>query len=274
MAISIMARANNAGCSKVSGVFKGWARYAAGVTVLAAWLLLWQGAYLLVGQDLLLASPAAVCRRVVELAVTSAFWRTVSGSLGRILLGYLSAVALGAFLAVLTARSRILYAFLALPMNIIKATPVASFVILALVWISGRRLSAFVAFLMVLPLVWRNVHEGILSTDAHLLEMARVYRLSAGKTLRAIVLPAVLPHFLSAVRLGAGFAWKAGVAGEVIAIPRAAIGTELYQAKVYLETTDLFAWTLVIILLSLLLERTAVYSVGRLACWLEGGKRC
>lgn len=233
------------------------------------WLALWQLAYRLVGHDLLLASPWAVCGRIAELCGTAAFWRTVLGSLGRILLGFLCAVTLGTLLAFLTARFKALYAFFSLPMNIIKATPVASFVILALVWISGRGLSAFVSFLMVLPLIWRNVHDGILSADRGLLEMARVYRLTPGRTLRAVILPAVLPHFLAAIRVGAGFAWKAGVAGEVIAIPRSAIGTELYHAKVYLETTDLFAWTAVVILLSVMLERGMVRGAKLLAAGLN-----
>lgn len=233
------------------------------------WVALWQAAYRLVGHDLLLVSPWAVCRRIAELCGTRAFWQTVFGSLGRILLGFLCAVAVGSLIALLTARFEALYMFFSLPMGIIKATPVASFVILALVWISGRYLSIFVSFLMVLPLIWRNVHDGLLSADPGLLEMARVYRLTPGRTLRAIILPAVLPHFLAAVRVGAGFAWKAGVAGEVIAIPRSAIGTELYHAKVYLETTDLFAWTVVIILLSVLLERGMVYGTKLLAARLN-----
>lgn len=233
--------------------------------VLLCWLAIWQAACLAVGQELLLPSPWGVFRRLLELASGADFRATVAGSLARILSGYLSAVLWGTLLALLTARWRLLYAFFSLPMNVIKATPVASFVILALVWISGRRLSAFVAFLMVLPMVWSNVHQGIVSADRGLLEMARVYRLSRWRTFRAAVLPSALPYFLSAVRVGAGFAWKAGVAGEVIAIPRAAIGTELYRAKIYLETADLFAWTLVVILLSVALERVAVAGARRLS---------
>ena len=59
----------------------------------------------------------------------------------------------------------------------------------------------------------------------------------------------------AAVTTGVGFAWKSGIAGEVIAIPKDAIGTQLYDAKVYLETTDLFAWTVVIVVLSVLIEK-------------------
>lgn len=246
-------------------------RIAAKVIVLLIWLLLWQSVYLAVGQDLLLASPLDVCRRIAAFIRTFYFWKTVSASLMRILCGFLLAVFSGAFLAVLTSRFQVLYDLIALPMNMIKAAPVASFVILALIWIRGQRLSVFISFLMVLPLVWRNVHDGILAADPQLLEMAQVYCLPPKSVWRAIIIPAVLPRFLTVIRTGAGFAWKAGIAGEVIAIPNIAIGTELYHAKVYLETTDLFAWTFIVILLSILLERLSILGIQYLSRFLCRG---
>lgn len=235
------------------------------ILVIALWLLLWQGAYYAVGEDLLLVSPFSALRRVIELAVSGAFWHIVFGSVARILLGFFLGLLLGTVIAAATARSQALYAFFSLPMSIIKATPVASFVILALVWIRGANLSVFIAFLMVLPLIWSNVHEGIMQIDEKLLEMAAVYRLPRSAILKNITVPSVLPYFLSAAKVGLGFSWKAGIAGEVIAIPAAAIGTQLYNAKVYLETTDLFAWTAVIILLSVLLEKLMIHGINALA---------
>jgi len=232
------------------------------IGVIVLWLLLWQCIYFAVGEDLLLASPLAVFLKIIQLGTLPSFWGTVCGSLGRIASGFLLGLFLGTAIAFATAQSRLLYAFFNLPMSIIKATPVASFVILALVWISGTNLSVFIAFLMVLPLVWSNVHEGICSTDSKLLEMAAVFHLPRRSVLKNITVPAVLPYFLSAAKVGLGFSWKAGIAGEVIAIPTSAIGTQLYNAKIYLETTDLFAWTAVIIILSILLERLMIIGIN------------
>ena len=111
---------------------------------------------------------------------------------------------------------------------------------------------------MVLPVIWQGVHTGLQSADPDLLEMAQVYRFSRGKKLRYLYLPAALPHLLSAMRVGLGFSWKSGIAGEVIAIPSQAIGTQLYHAKIYLDMPGLFAWTIVIILLSAAIERTVL----------------
>ena len=125
----------------------------------------------------------------------------------------------------------------------------------------------FISFLMVLPLVWQNVGQGIGAADPSLLEMAAVYRLSRRAVVRAVYLPAVLPHLLPALRVGLGFAWKAGIAGEVIAITSGSMGYALYTAKTQLEMPDLFAWTGYIILLSIALER------GLLALLRRGQKK-
>ena len=139
-------------------------------------------------------------------------------------------------------------------LGVIRATPVASFVIVALVWIRGGQLSAFIACLMVLPIIAENVETGLRETDPALLEMAAVFQVGWGRRLRYIYLPAVLPYLTAGMRVALGFGWKSGIAGEVIAIPSSAIGTELYRAKVVLDMPGLFAWTAVIIALSALIE--------------------
>lgn len=229
------------------------------------WLLLWQGAAAAIGEELLLPAPAAVFRRMAGLPLQWGFWASCGHSLGRILLGFMLGVAAGCVLAVVCAALPAVRSFLSPAMAAVKATPVASFVILALVWIRGADLSVFISFLMVLPLVWQNVSQGIASADLFLLEMAAVYRLPWRARLRAVYLPAVLPHLLSALRVGLGFAWKAGIAGEVIAIAPGSIGLALYQAKISLEMPDLFAWTGYIILLSVALERGMLVLLDRVS---------
>lgn len=232
-----------------------WKKAAGWAGVGLFWLIVWQLAYYGVGRDLLLASPIAVLKRLGQLVITAEFWQIIGSSFYRIMAGFLLGLLLGTLLGAFTARWNLAYRLLQLPMSIIKATPVASFVILALVWISGRNLSVFIGFLMVLPMVWSSVHQGLKSADEQLLEAAQTYRLSKWQTIRVVYIPAVLPYFLSVCRVAMGFAWKAGIAGEVIAIPKNAIGTQLYDAKVYLETTDLFAWTVVIVVLSVMIEK-------------------
>lgn len=239
-------------------------KYLRALLVLAFYLLIWQAAAMLVGNELLLASPLVTVQRLVALLGTSKFYIVTAASLVRILLGLVFAVLAGCVLAVLSERFQVVDMLIRPLMTIIKSTPVASFIILTLVWMYTGQIPAFMTFLMVLPIVWGNVSQGIHSTDPQLLEMARVYQLGSFQTLRHIYLPSVMPYFLSACTSGIGLGWKAGIAAEIICLPRDSIGFYLNRAKVTLETGDLFAWTITVILISLLLEKLFVKAARRL----------
>ena len=162
------------------------------------WLLVWQGASMALAAlyphgALLLASPLSALARLGELAVTAAFWRTALTSAARILGGFLLACALAVVLAALAARYRRAEELLAPLVSVVKAVPVASFIILALVWLDSRRLPLFIAALLAFPVVYRNVLEGIRGTSRELLEMAQVFRIPLSRRLRGVDLPQVLP---------------------------------------------------------------------------------
>ncbi len=234
-------------------------------TAAAIWLLLWQIVSSVIALPLLLPSPVMVIKRLWELCMTLSFWMTVATSCIRVLIGFFGGVLFGTVLAVLAWRYVFAQAMIRPLIGVLKATPVASFIILALVWIQTEQLATVVSMIMVVPLVYHNVKEGLDSADVQLLEMAKVFELSRIKTFRACYLPAVLPFFLSALTSALGFAWKSGIAAEVLGRPLMAIGKQIYDSKVYLETTDLFAWTVTVILLSVLLEHCIVCLTKMLA---------
>ncbi len=219
------------------------------------WLAVWQLGAMALDQELFLVSPLRVLGRLGELVVTGPFWRAVGMSSLRIMGGFLAATAAGVLLAALSARFRRVEELLAPALLAIKSIPVASFIILALILFSSRNLAVLISFLMVLPVVYANVLEGIRSADRQLLEMGRVFRLPVGRRLRYLYVPQVYPFFEAACGVALGLCWKAGVAAEVIGMPQGSIGERLQQAKIYLDTPDLFAWTLVIVLVSLAFEK-------------------
>ena len=226
----------------------------------AFWLLVWQGASMALagttgGRMLLLASPVQALGRLIDLAGTPEFWQAAAFSSLRILGGFFLSCVLAVALAALAARLRWVRELLSPLVAVVKAVPVVSFIILALIFFSSENLSLLISALMVFPPVYLNVLEGIGHTDVQLLEMARVFRVPLSRQLRGIYLPAVLPYFRSAVSLGLGLCWKSGAAAEVIGLPEGSIGEALYTAKVYFQTGDLFAWTAVIVAISVLFER-------------------
>lgn len=221
----------------------------------AFWVGVWQLASVLIGQEILLASPVVVVKTLFSLVQETAFWHTVFFSLSRIVSGFLLAIALGVVLAVLSARFGWVRILLYPLTSMINATPIVSFIILALVWVSSKNLSAFISFLMVLPVIYTNTLQGILQVDYRLLEMAKVFRIGFWRKIRSIYLPDIMPFFVSACTVGLGMCWKSGVAAEVIGLPTGSIGEKLYQSKIYLNTGELFAWTVVIIVVSILFEK-------------------
>lgn len=233
-------------------------------------LIVWQLAAALLDNELLLVGPAAVAGRLLELMATREFWQAVGFTFSRISLGFLLAFCLALLLAALGARFPVVRVLIQPYMAAVKAVPVASFIVIALLWLSGRRLSVFISFLMVLPVLYANFLQGLREADGKLLEMARVFRMSLWNRIRGIYLPALEPYCLSGCRSALGLCWKAGVAAEVIGVCGGSVGGMLYDAKVYLEIRDLFAWTLAIVLLSLGFEWVFTRCLGWLLKKGEG----
>lgn len=224
------------------------------------WLLVWQvGSVALQALyphgHLLLPSPLSAFLCLGKLAVTRDFWRSISWSAVRIIGGFLISCLTASALAIPASRWKWVRELLSPLVAAVKAVPVASFIILALVWLNSQSLSFFISFLMVFPPVYLNVLEGIRQTDGKLLEMAKVFRVPLWRQVKGIYLPSVLPYFRTAASLGLGLCWKAGIAAEVIGLPAGSLGERLYTAKVYFMTPDLFAWTAVIVAVSVVFEK-------------------
>ena len=218
------------------------------------WIGIWWIAALLVDKEVLLPSPLVTVKCLLSLMTESAFWMQCGWSLLRILTGLFAGIIIGVFLAVLTVAFPWARSLISPLLTVIRSTPVASFIVLALVWIGRGQVPSFAACLMVLPVIWNSVTTAIKQADLSLMEMMHVFSFSFGKKLRRFYIPTILPSFAAGIRTSLGLAWKAGVAAEVLCTPAFAIGTSLYESKVYLESAELFAWTITVILLSLLLE--------------------
>ncbi len=231
--------------------------------VLLLWLAIWQFAASLLNQEILLPTPLETLNALITLAQTAKFYLSVSQSLLRIVAGYLLGVVFGVLGAILSHRFAFFKAVFSPVLKIIKAVPVASFIILALVWFRSSTLPIFISFLMVLPMVWSTVESGLCNIDKNYLELAQVYRLSGIKTFFHIKLPLILPSFISTALTALGFAWKSGIAAEVICRPSNSLGGMLQSAKLYISTPDVFAVTAVVAALSILLELLIKRIVGR-----------
>lgn len=235
------------------------------ITVVAVlvWILLWQIASIIIKNKILIASPLEVIVALFKLIQTTSFWISIGSSFAKISCGFLLAVITGIALSLGGHKNLFLKEFFTVAMKVIKSIPVASFVILALLWVKATNLSILISFLMVLPVIYTNVLKGIEATNIELLEMANVFHMSGLRKLRYLYLPAVMPYFVTACSVGLGFCWKSGIAAEVIGLPSHSIGEQLYEAKLYLMTKEMFAWTIVIIGISVLFEKLILWFIKK-----------
>ncbi len=232
-------------------------------------LLLWQIAAAAVDQRILLVSPVEVLMRMTSIWRIEGFLSSIWFSFYHIAGGFLLALVTGTVLAALSGRFAWIETALWPFMITVKTVPVASFVVICLIWLSAQNLSVFISFLIVLPVVYGNVLEGIKSEDKKMLEVGRVFGIPFFKRILYIHMPQLKPFILSACATSLGMSWKAGVAAEIIGTPDGSIGKQLYYAKIYLDTDDLLCWTLIIVIISVAFEKLFILLVRRLYARLE-----
>ena len=221
-------------------------------------LALWQAVSMIVGMEMLLASPLKVLERLSTIWKEKDFLSTVLFSVCRIFGGFLLAFLAGTAMALLAGRFRVVEILMWPYVVTIKSVPIASFIILCLIWFTYTQMTVFIAFLIAFPVIYSNVLAGIRSTDPQMIEMARIYQVRGFRKLFYIQLPGIMPFLTSACGVAIGMAWKAGVAAEVIGVINGSIGQKLYDAKIYFQNADLLSWTVIIILLSVAGEKLFV----------------
>ena len=223
------------------------------------WLLLWQIAALIVNNSILLSGPAETIGCLVKLCGEADFWNSVLRSYINIMTGILLGTFLGVLLGVLAYVYGIVDIFLSPLVSTVKAIPVASFIILILIWLGSENVSVFIACLVVFPIVFTGIKNGLGTADKKLLEMAYVYRMPRLNKLKFIYFPSLIPFVISAMSLAIPMGFKSGVAAEVIGQPLLSMGNGMYRAKIYLDTGDLFAWTLVVVFVSFVTEKIILF---------------
>ena len=223
------------------------------------WLLVWQIAAALANRTLLLPlpTPADTAAALGRMASQPDFWRILAASVLRICGGFAAALVLGVLCAAASARWRLFRCLTAPLVQLIRAIPVAVFTIVVFLWVSRPYIPSVIVFFTVLPVVWSNVETGLCHTDRRLCEMAQVFGMPRRQLLRQITLPAIRPYLTTAVTSGLGFAWKSGIAAEVICRTRGSLGDLLWSSKAAVSYDEVFALTVVIVVCSSLLQRAA-----------------
>ncbi len=225
------------------------------------WFIIWQVASYNIGIELILPSPKATFSKLIELIPTKAFSNAVLSSMRRVISGFAIGAIAGAIVGAISFFLPFAETFFSPILKTVRATPVSSFILLVVLWMKTDSVPVFIAFLMVLPIVSQNVLTGLKNTPLQLVEAAKIYDLSFPKKLRVLYIPTVLPYFGASCSTALGLAWKAGIAAEVLCVCRSSIGENLYMSRLYFESAELLAWTIGVIILSILLEFVGAFII-------------
>ena len=232
--------------------------------MIGLWIIIWHLLSLTLHSDILLPSPASVVASFIQIGRTNEFWLAIGHSVFKICLGFLGGVVSAIVFGGISCRCNWMREFLAPMISTIKSIPVASFIILALVWISSTQLSIFISFLVTFPILYIAVLEGYDQVDKELLEMTNVFRVDGWMKIRYVYVSEMLPFLTAGAKTAVGMCWKAGISGEIIGLPKNSIGEQLYLSKVYLNISELFVWTFVIVFVCFLCEKVFFFIVAQM----------
>ncbi len=229
--------------------------YLKATLIIIMWVVVWQIADSIIDNRIILAGPVDIIASLWNNFRQADFWVICMASFLRITFGFLLSFISGFFLAMAAYRWKIIDEILNPIISLLKTVPMISFVIMLLIWVGNQALTIYLSFLVVLPLIYTSTLSGFKHVDRSMLEMARSFNFSRWKKFTYIYRPAFMPFLISSCKVALGMCWKSGVMAEVIATPKPSIGREMYVAQQYLQTTNLFAWTVVVIILSTIFEK-------------------
>ena len=219
-------------------------------------LLIWYAVSAIIAAPLILPFPHLVIKRLFELAVTAVFWKAFAFTFLRVIISFLISLLLGFFLGLLAADSKAFAAFIDFPIELIRATPVIALILPALFWFTSNVVPVFVSVLLCLPIVITSSQKGFEKTPENIekLYKAASRGFTGFKAFLYIRFPSATPALLSGAESAFGLSWKVVAAGEVLSIPHHAIGSVMQLAQIHLETCDVMAVTLALVLVSWLLQ--------------------
>lgn len=226
-------------------------------------LLVWELGDALINNPAFFTGVVPTFKALGALFITVDFWKTVLFSILRIVAGFLIGVAIGILLAFISSKSHFITTILSLAFSVVKSTPVASIIMIVWIFIGRTRVATAIALFMVAPIIWQNLMDGYNSINKQLVEVASVFELSGFKRFKLLVFPALIRYFVPAALTAVGLAWKSGIAAEIITVADNSIGYHIRTHKDCFESDYMLAWTLVVIIISILFESGIRFLVRR-----------
>ncbi|SHI07567.1 ABC transporter permease [Pollutimonas bauzanensis] len=215
-----------------------------------------------------LPGPMRVGQAWLSLLHTDSFWLDLGITFWRVLAGFALAAVFGSVLGLVLGSNRALGDFFEPVLAVTNTISSAIWAIFALIWFGiSNSTTIFVVFMTAMPLILTNVWRGTQTVSADLVELAHSFRMSRAQVIGKIYLPTILPDFFSGARLAFGFGWRVSLVAETIGSSNG-VGYRLRQAADLVQTDQVFAWTITLVALMVILEFSVLKPIeARLFRW-------
>ncbi|MGH7766118.1 MAG: ABC transporter permease [Candidatus Binatia bacterium] len=202
----------------------------------------------------ILPGPARVWRALALIAGNGDLWRNLGITLWRVVVGFLVATLIGLPFGIVLGANRRIGEFFEPILPVLNTVSSAIWAIFAIIWFGiSNATTIFVVFMTAMPLIITNVWQGTHTVNADFIELARVLRMPDWKVMTKIYLPTILPYFFSGARLAFGFGWRVSLVAETIG-SSSGVGYRLRQAADLIQTDQVFAWTLTLVIMMATIE--------------------
>ncbi len=218
-------------------------------------ILLWQFAAFRVDNDILIPYPADVLKQLLEIIQSRAFYESVIHTVFRVAKGFGISMICALIFSVLSDRYPLFRQLFAPAQLLTRTIPNASYIILAIIWLGAEGSVAAVTFMILFPLFYNSFINALDNEPSVLKDVDSLYQHSMRDRLLYRTMPLLTGEILDTGRTAASMGLKVGVMAEILGAVRIGIGRQLSLSRTYLETDRLLAWTVIIIVISLLFDR-------------------
>jgi NitT/TauT family transport system permease protein len=236
----------------------------AGIVLLIAF---WKVVSFLAGSEQIFPSPENTLISVIHVFQREGFWISLINTISRGLSGFIISFFLSFMVGIPAGINRSVYLIINPFIVAVRSTPIISLILLAIIWLGNEYVPVFIAVLTMFPIMTTNIADGIRNVDPSLIEMGKVYGVGRRRILHEISIPSIIPFIFSGISTALGFGWRAIIIGEVVAQPRFGIGTQMQISHIYLQVSELIAWTFIAIVISYFFESAVRLAERKIVKW-------
>ena len=217
-------------------------------------ILLWFFISLKINSEIVFPNILTIIKKLIEIILEKSFYKDLFLSLIRVFITFILSFLLAIIFGILSGIFLYIRYMLMPIINFIRTIPTIPLILVAIIWFDNNTVPIFVSMLVIFPIMYDAVVNGIINVDKNLIDMSLSYNVSLKTQIISLYIPSIKPYILTAISQSMGITWKSILAAEILALPSLGIGSKLYESHLYLDTVSLFAYCLIAVIFNGIFE--------------------